>query len=612
MRKHVNGAPLLRTVCSGVLLLVAALAGLGVVRARPASVLAVVRAHASAYVIYYDDRAATSVVEAAVDLRDHLARATGAVLPIVHAPKAPPAPFIALGDTREARSAGVTIQDMPPDAFVIASRGANLYIAGLDTDHGQTLETGGTSAGTANGVYAFLERFVDVRWLMPGDAGADIPKRADVLVPAGDIKEAPTFPYRLVPYIQNDNIDVARWTRRQRLGYSLALQHGENWEIIGPELFSTHPDWFAASHGRRPKPGFRYKLETTNSGLVEAFAAKAIEAFRRNPKLRSFSLSPADGSYGWSDSAESVALYDNDPSGGVSLTPMILKFYNDVARIVGRQFPDRLLCGYVYAGYLYPPSAGVPAMEPNVCLVVAPSIDYGYQLFRQSVRHDFASLLKTWGRAVHTTGYFDLPSQLVQTMSAPTPASAGILGFVFSTAAASGVKAVYVYGVPDWGYGAATNYVEAKLAWSPYADAHALVAEFYQRAYAPASGVVMGQLNDRLEAALEQYYVSHPKANYNLTPDMQREVYVRLYPDLERSYLSALALCADPAARTRLEMFGRNLILLRWNLRRDNLLADTPSPLARSDVEMRKLLGLWATDLATAPGTRVAASTRLQ
>ena len=32
-------------------------------------------------------------------------------------------------------------------------------------------------------MYEFLERYVDVRWLMPGDGGADVPKRADILVP---------------------------------------------------------------------------------------------------------------------------------------------------------------------------------------------------------------------------------------------------------------------------------------------------------------------------------------------------------------------------------------------------------------------------------------------
>lgn len=591
------------------MLLAALMAGQGFGRQRSDAALSVVRAHASDYVIYVDSRAAPSVAEAAVDLRDHVARATGATLPIVSTP--PASPYIALGDTQESRKAGLSIASMAPDAFVIAPRGRNIFIVGPDSGKGERLESGGTSAGTANGVYAFLERYVDVRWLMPGDAGADIPKRADVLVPELDVRDGPAFAYRRVPYMQNDIPAVAQWSRRQRLGYSLALSHGHNWQAIGPETFEAHPDWFAASKGERVKPGNRYKLETTNPALVEAFAARAIEAFRRDPNVRSFSLSPSD-SGGWSDSPESKALYDTDPHGAVSVTPLILKFYNDVARIVRREFPDRLLCGYVYADYLYPPSTGIPPMEPNVCLVLAPSIDYGYPWFRPAVQRELASLLKQWGGAARTTAYYDLHSQLEQTLSAPTPASARILGFLFSNAASSGMKGVYVYGVPDWGYGAATNYVEARLAWNPYADAAALLAEFYRRAYGPTSGALMMQLNDRLEGALEEFYLSHPEAAYSLTGDMLREVYARLYPDLERSYAQALAGASEPAARSRLEMFGRNLILLRWNLRRDSLIPDAPSPLARSDAELLQLLREWATDLATAPETRAAAHARLQ
>ncbi len=255
-----------RTARGGLLLLAAAaVLGLGRQGSGSGSALPIVRGHASDYVIYYDRRAAPSVAEAAVDLRDYIARATGATLPIVNATGAPAAPFIGLGDTAESRKAGITLDRMPPDAFVIAPRGRNVFIVGPDTGTGQRLDSGGTSAGTANGVYTFLERYVDVRWLMPGDAGADVPKRTDVLVPAVDVREAPAFAYRRVPYMQNDNAAVAQWSRRQKLGYSLALNHSHNWEVIGPELFDAHPDWFAASNGQRLKPGDRYKARNHQS-----------------------------------------------------------------------------------------------------------------------------------------------------------------------------------------------------------------------------------------------------------------------------------------------------------------------------------------------------------
>ncbi len=196
-----------------------------------------------------------------------------------------------------------------------------------------------------------------------------------------------------------------------------------------------------------------------------------------------------------------------------------------------------------------------------MCLVVAPDIDYGYQLFRPAGTTGFRGAAQGVG-----TGR---PHDGVLRLAVPTRADAcprrrrhrrDILGFVFSNAASSGMKGVYVYGVADWGYGGATNYVVARLAWNPHADAHALVEEFYRRAYGPASGEVMKQLNDRLEGALERFYLTHPKATYSLTPEMLVDVYARLYPDIERSYALALERSSDPAARSRLEMFGRNLI----------------------------------------------------
>jgi uncharacterized protein DUF4838 len=596
------------------LIVLCAVGGLAATSWQGDRALTIVRDHKSLYSIYFDSHAPQTVETAAGELREYIRRATGAELRFVKADHAPDGPFIALGRTGESIAAGVTSERLPADGFVIAARGSNLFIAGPDSADGERLPGGGTTSGTLNGVYGFLERSLDVRWLMPGAGGTDVPARTDLAIPAVDATDGPGFQYRRLAYIQvepDGRGDVSVWSRRLRLGYSLALSHSHNWDVIGPELFESHPDWFASRDGRPARPDSRYKLETTNPELVAAFAQKAIDAFRRDPNLRSFSLSPSD-SEGWSDSAASRALYDRDSQGALSVTRLVLRFYNDVARIVGREFPDRLLCGYVYAQYLYPPASGIPPIEPNVCLVVAPNIGYGYQLFRPAVKRDFAAVMKAWGGAARTTAYYDLPSQLEQTYSAPTPASASLLGFAFSTAAAAGMKGVYVHGVPDWGYGAATNYLEARLAWNPNADASALLAEFHRRAYGDASGALIQAAYARLEQSLERHYLSHPKADYTLTPDLLRDVYAPAYPELERSYGEALRQCPGPAACGRLKMLGKNLIVLRWNLRLDNLIPDTPSPLAQSDAELRRLLREWASDLATSPETRAATLAKLE
>ncbi|MEJ7830960.1 MAG: DUF4838 domain-containing protein, partial [Segetibacter sp.] len=130
-----------------------------------------------------------------------------------------------------------------------------------------------------------------------------------------------------------------------------------------------HPTWFAQINGKHLPPGERYKLETTNPELVQAYANVIIKEFRKDTSLKWYSLSPSDGingEVGWSNSKEALALIEKRVNGKNSRTSLILKSYNDVAKIVRKEFPDNKLGGYIYADYFNPPSSGIPKMEPNL------------------------------------------------------------------------------------------------------------------------------------------------------------------------------------------------------------------------------------------------------
>src|SRR5690606_11972525 len=109
---------------------------------------------------------------------------------------------------------------------------------------------------------------------------------------------------------------------------------------------------------------------------------------------KTFSLSPSD-SRGWSQSPESLALYDPAPKGTnfPSVTPLILKFYRDVAEIVKQEYPQGRLAGYIYADYLFPPTKGGMTLPDNFYPVVAPSINYGYTLYREDIQKQFHDLM---------------------------------------------------------------------------------------------------------------------------------------------------------------------------------------------------------------------------
>jgi len=122
--------------------------------------------------IYRALDAPDSVKAAASELQRYVHEVTGVQLSIVDTPMTP---MIALGASPSATNAGVTAQGLPLEGFRIATRGQNLYIVGPDTPMGQTTPQGGTSNGTRNGTYAFIERYLGVRWLMPGEHGDYVP-----------------------------------------------------------------------------------------------------------------------------------------------------------------------------------------------------------------------------------------------------------------------------------------------------------------------------------------------------------------------------------------------------------------------------------------------------
>ena len=562
--------------------------------------LALVRDGASAFTVVHAADAPASVRTAARELREYVEKATRARLPIVEGAAPAGTACISLGDTALARAAGIDTTGVPLEGFRLVSRGGHLFILGPDT---------------RDGVCTFLEEFLDVRWLLPGPLGEDVPPRATLLVPPLDRTAKPGFFNRTVSGMQIERPAVKEWSARQKLGGSLRLEHNHAWHrVVPPALHAQHPEWFAELDGKRPPPsGAGYKIETTNPELIEHYARTVIEAFRRDPQLTVASLSPND-SAGWSTSAESRAFYDTDPHGRESITPLILKFYNDVARIVGREFPDRKLAGYVYARYLHLPGAGVPRLEPNLYLVVALSIGYGYRLYREGVRKEWERVPGAWAGATRQVGYYDLFNWLKGGTGAITPPAPEILNFAFPRLAQLGMRSVHLYGTSEWSQAAVNNYALARLAWNPALDAEAVCDEFYRRAYGAPAGAKMRELSVLLDAAVKRLYHADRTASFTATPRYLHDVLAANFLSIESLYLDArrAAESATAAQRARLDFFGANLAVMQSQLRGHGFLPEaTTSPLHRTDAEADAMLGRVnpGFGVALAPGMRRTAKT---
>ncbi len=541
--------------------------------------------------------APTSVQDAAQELQRCITIATGVAVPLIQDDAGITGNVISVGSTIYADEARITTDGIPLEGFRIVTRDGSLYIIGPDTETGQRTKDGGYSNGTANGVYHFLEKYMGVRWLLPGDLGRDVPKTGTLRLDDIDFRDAPYFINRRLPYTAlttgKTKPEIGIWHKRQGQGYSFRIEHSHNWEETIPKsVYNTKPELFPLIDGKHPEPQHMYKLETTHPEVIQRFADRAIETLKANPERNTFSLSPSDG-FGWSQSPESLALYDKDPYGKQSVTPLILKFYSDVAKKVAEKDPNVKLAGYIYNDYLWPPSSGDLKLPDNFYPVLAGSISYGFRLVRPEVRERFVTLLQEWGKVTPHLFYYDLPDTFVPWTKGHgtiAPNMPDMHNFIFKQLVENNVKGLYIYGNVDWGYGALTNYTWVKLMWNPKLNSYDIQKEWLNRAYGEEAGTVMNQLYLDLEKWFTEFYTTtSPQGHYH--NGLVKGFYGTRYQDIEKYILEAKSKTMTDVQRQRFELIENNIIALQWRLRNEKILpVDFKSPLTRTNDEVIRIV----------------------
>ncbi len=595
-----------------------------------------------------------TVQSAAAELQKCVQLATGALLPVQKDDAPLNMPFISLGSTQQAQAAGLSTAGLDEDAYRIVTKDGNLFIYGQDTPDGSWTADNGFSKNTANGVYALLEEHLGVRWLMPGEMGRDVPQRPSFTVPALNVTHKPKLVYRRLTHIWDEASTEQRkhitdWMERQRIDV-LARRIGSDhnwWQTVNgrndgsintPEvraLHQAHPEWFAMdSTGQRPLPDHhRDKFETTNPELVKWYAERAIATLKRATRPYTYSLSPSDGG-GWSQSPESKALYDPprkaasdfESAGGPGMSSLVLKWYHDIAEIVAKEYPEGRLAGYIYADYLYPPTKYQMRLPDNFTPMIAPSINYGYGLYRPETQKAFAEVLAAWEKvAPRQWFYYDLPNQFTSqddtgiglanfpgTTGIVTSPAPSILNVIFPELVKNRIQGGIIYGTPSWSNAALGNYLLSRLYWDPSLNANDVQREWLHRAYGDKAGSVMEQFYNRLDQAQAEYIRNHPNVGYQLPQPMLKDVYAAQYPELEKLLLQAKAQPMSEVQKARLQLIEDNMIVLQWRLRQVGFLtADYISPLQRNNAHINTLLGSDYVAFPLFPGAIAASSAPL-
>lgn len=580
----------------------------------------------------------------AAELRDYVEKASGARLDIVEerqlGQRGRTGARVFVGPVEAAKRV-VDLAKLQPEGFIIKSDGADLFIVGRDrTDAGLLVE------GTRHGVSEFLERYLGVRWLMAGPLGEVVPQQRTIRIDAADIRQEPLLWQRRIrdskvaahkervrQILDDWKVPLTEWeaafatekTRpwftHHRLGSRVELLYGHAYAGWWNKYHEKYPDIFALQpNGTRINSPERERLCVSNPTLWDLVARAKIEELRARPTLTAASVSPNDGGSGnrfcscercraW-DSPAAQAMYRANPRldpgpGGQGpwppLTDRYLKFYNEVARRVKAELPDRYLGCYAYSLYRTPPVT-IDRLEDNLIVGYVGFSTYMNDEVRRANRDEWLQ----WSKVAKQL--FLRPNLLWQPIGLPVN-YVRRLGDDLRFLADHGMRATdFDGGIGNWGTQGLNYYVLAKLLWDPYQPVEPMVDDYCRAAYGAGAGA-MREYYQRLEQFTDQIAAAPPVDAARRSGDVQElaacytdEVLAEFQGCLARATKAIGA--SDSHARDRVAMVATGLEYTRRT--RDLLNAaakvrarqSTPAEFARinsATLEYYKTLALsWA------------------
>ncbi len=455
--------------------------------ARAGERVTLVERGAARAVIVVARRASKAETTAAREMQRILYKMSGARLDIVTAPGRRPAALIGRA-AREALGEDA-FSNLAFGAYRILTADRALFIAGR------------TDAGSAHGVYGFLQDCLGVRWFMPSELFETVPRRADIIVDVNETR-APDFACRRFSGLDGPNQEA--WRRHLRLSppgdwrvpYSAGVAHWLYRVYPGGLYGRTHPEIYPLLYGARARPpGDRqpaWQPCTSNPETIR-FAVRTIrQAFAAHPAWSGYSLAINDNS-NWCRCPACRALdLDRTFRGGRVYSDRYYAFVNAAARAVGRSHPGKFVGCLAYASVLAPP-ARIARLEPNVFVCVTQDTSQYYDADYK--RRDY-ELLARWLAKCGRMGKYDYSS-----IGALAPRYyPHLLAADLRHSKRIGLVSLYSEAYPYWPCFGPHTYVYARMAWDADLDEDALLSEMFHQLFGPAAED-MAAFYDTLEKA---------------------------------------------------------------------------------------------------------------
>ncbi|MBP1996001.1 DUF4838 domain-containing protein [Paenibacillus eucommiae] len=460
-------------------------------------------------VVLVSPNADEQISNAAASLIDYLYKATGKTVEVLTTddPAIPDELVrIYVGTTDTANQAIVDgfLQGLDGDGFIIQPHGNNITIIG-PTDY-----------GTEFGVYDFLERYVGVRWLLPGPDGEDVPEQDTIKVSSALIRDEPAAISRhffgneadsSLPPIQSV------WARYNRMHDKIKFHHNMS-TLFDPKKFSNHPEYYPG--GVVPTHAYDWQPCFSNPDTITAAIDTIKEYFKNNPDEISYSLGVNDGS----NYCEMVPGHPNPPTennsqGVPNMSYVYYPWVNAVVEGVLEEYKDK------YFGLL----AYSLVKEPMADTVLHPRVIPYITDDRMSwsdpvVREKGEKITEKWSSLGVNLGFYEylygspytLPRVFSQRMADN-----------YKYADDNGIIAHVAELFPNFGEGP-KPWISAKLQWNPQLNVDDLLEEWYTSAVGETAAPYLKAYYDHWEefwservfktSWYEAWLTSNPQNNF--------------------------------------------------------------------------------------------------
>lgn len=395
-------------------------------------------------------------------LQGYLRRSTGVTPPI--ASRAGEGVALHVGRSTYVDTLGLKLETLDEDGFVLKGIDERTYVI-----------AGPTEYGTEFAVCEFLERFVGVRWLLPSEAGTDVPRLSSIQLRTEEIRAEPSFRSRMISGLRNS--EEGEWARRMRMHGRISFHHNL-FRLFPPSVYAkTHTEFFPMVDGRRYLPkddnDQAWQPNFAAKGLVAEAVRKITRHFQENRGETSYSLGVNDGIL-VDESPNSKAREKSRANylGFQDISDSYFAWCNAVVEGVLHKFPDKWFGCLAYQTVAEPPT------KVKINSRIVPFMTYDRLQWADSTKRNFSEeLTKKWASAAEVLGWYDYVYGTCYCLPRVYP---HLMADYLRFGRRHGVRMLYAEGYPNWGEGPKL-YLYLKLLWDPDIDVDATLDDWYER-----------------------------------------------------------------------------------------------------------------------------------